>query len=82
MMSATYRSVQTILRKQLLVPVTRIQSKQKFISDLGLSSFELNALLYYVEEKYKVRILETGEPLTVQELIHTIEQKNTDHTKR
>ncbi len=81
-MSATYRSVQTILRKQLLVPVSRMQSRQKFTSDLGLSPFEVNALLYYVEEKYKVRIPETGEPLTVQDLIHSIEQKNTDHTKR
>jgi len=42
---------------------------------LGLSSFELNALLYYVEEKYKVRIPETGEPLTVQDLIQSIEKK-------
>lgn len=81
-MSTTYRSVQTILRKQLLVPVSRMQSKQKFTSDLGLSSFELNALLYYVEEKYKVRIPETGEPLTVQDLIQSIEQKNSDYTKR
>lgn len=81
-MSATYRSVQTILRKQLLVPVSRMQSKQKFTSDLGLSPFELNALLYYVEEKYKVQIPETGEPLTVQDLIKSIEQENSDHTKR
>lgn len=81
-MSTTYRSVQTILRKQLLVPVSRMQSTQKFTSDLGLSSFELNALLYYVEEKYKVQIPETGELLTVQDLIQSIEQKYSDHTKR
>ncbi len=81
-MSTTYQSVQTILRNQLLVPVSRMQSKQKFTTDLGLSSFELNALLYYVEEKYKMVIHETGESLTVQDLIFSIEQKNTNHSKR
>lgn len=81
-MSTTYRSVQAILRKQLLVPVSHFQSKQKLTSDLGLSPFELNALFYYVEEKYKMRIPEQGEPLTVQDLIYSIEQKNTDHSKK
>ena len=72
-MSNTYRTVQHILQKELLVPVNKIKSTQIFTSDLGLSTFEFNVLLYFVEEKYHVNIPSAKADITVRELIKTIE---------
>ncbi len=80
-MSSTYRTVQHILQKELLVPVKKIKSAQRFTSDLGLSTFELNVLLYFVEEKYQVNISNTQVDFTVKELITTIEDSTKDTSK-
>ena len=66
--------VKNILRKELLIPVKKIKSQQVLTSDLGLSPSELNILLYFVEEKYKMRIVAIQPKITVQELIYNIEQ--------
>ncbi len=63
--------VKNILRKELLIPVKKIKSHQVLTSDLGLSPSELNALLYFIEEKCKMRIVAIQPKIAVQELIIT-----------
>ena len=74
-MRNTLSTVKNILRRELLVPARKIESKQLLTSEVGLSAFELNALLYFVEEKYHVEIHSIQSDSTVQELVDSIEQK-------
>jgi acyl carrier protein len=74
-MRNTLSTVKNILRRELLVPARKIESRQLLTSDVGLSAFELNALLYFVEEKYQVEIHSIQSDSTVQELVDSINQK-------
>ncbi len=74
-MRNTLFTVKSILRRELLVPARKIESRQLLTSDVGLSAFELNALLYFVEEKYHVEIHSIQVDSTVQELVDSIDQK-------
>ncbi len=74
-MTNTLSTVKNILRRELLVPARKIRSRQVLTSDVGLSAFELNALLYFIEEKYHVELNEIKSDTTVQELVDHI-----DHT--
>ena len=74
-MTTTLTTVKNILRKEFFVPARKIRSRQILSSDVGLSDFELNALLYFIEEKYQVELSEIKSDSTVQELVDTI-----DHT--
>lgn len=74
-MKNTLSTVKNILRRELLVPARKIESRQLLTSDVGLSAFELNALLYFVEEKYHVEIHTIQSNSTVQELVDSINQK-------
>lgn len=74
-MRNTLATVKNILRRELLVPARKIESRQLLIRDVGLSAFELNALLYFVEEKYQVEIHSIQSNSTVQELVDSIDKK-------
>ena len=74
-MRNTLSAVKNILRRDLLVPARKIESRQLLTTDVGLSAFELNALLYFVEEKYQVEIHSIQSNSTVQELVDSINQK-------
>ncbi len=74
-MKNTLSTVKNILRRELLVPARKIEARQLLTSDVGLSAFELNALLYFVEEKYHVEIHSIQSNSTVQELVDSIDQK-------
>ncbi|MEO7991033.1 MAG: hypothetical protein ABI663_15905 [Chryseolinea sp.] len=74
-MRNTLSTVKNILRRDLLVPARKIESRQLLTTDVGLSAFELNALLYFVEEKYHVEIQSIQSNSTVQELVDSIDQK-------
>ena len=74
-MRNTLATVKNILRRELLVPARKIESRQLLTTDVGLSAFELNALLYFVEEKYQVEIHSIQSNSTVQELVDSIEKK-------
>jgi hypothetical protein len=74
-MRNTLSTVKGILSRELLVPARKIKSRQLLTSDVGLSAFELNALLYFVEEKYSVEIHSIQSDSTVQELVDSIDQK-------
>ncbi len=73
-MTTTLTTVRNILRRQLLVPASKIRSRQVLTSDVGLSPFELNALLYFIEEKYHVELNTIQSDATVQELVDQIDQ--------
>jgi len=74
-MKNTLSAVKNILRRDLLVSARKIESRQLLTTDVGLSAFELNALLYFVEEKYHVEIHSIQLNSTVQELVDSIDQK-------
>lgn len=74
-MKNTLSTVKNILRRDLLVPARKIESRQLLTTDVGLSAFELNALLYFIEEKYHVEIHSIQSDSTVQELVDSIDQK-------
>lgn len=74
-MTNTLSTVKYILRREFFVPARKIRSRQVLTSDVGLSAFELNALLYFIEEKYHVELAEIKSNTTVQELVDNI-----DHT--
>ena len=74
-MKNTLSTVKSILRRELLVPARKVESRQLLSADVGLSAFELNALLYFVEEKYHVEIHSIQSNSTVQELVDSIDQK-------
>jgi len=74
-MKNTLSAVKNILRRDLLVSARKIESRQLLTTDVGLSAFELNALLYFVEEKYHVEIHSIQSNSTVQELVDSIDQK-------
>ncbi len=74
-MKNTLSIIKNILRRDLLVPARKIESRQLLTTDVGLSAFELNALLYFVEEKYHVEIQSIQSSSTVQELVDSIDQK-------
>ncbi len=81
-MKNTLSAVKNILRRDLLVPARKIESRQLLTTDVGLSAFELNALLYFVEEKYHVEIQSIQSNSTVQELVDSIDQKvKSTHSK-
>ena len=81
-MRNTLSTVKNILRRDLLVPARKIESRQLLTTDVGLSAFELNALLYFVEEKYHVEIQSIQSNSTVQELVDSIDQKvKSTHSK-
>lgn len=81
-MKNTLSTVKNILRRDLLVPARKIESRQLLTTDVGLSAFELNALLYFVEEKYHVEIQSIQSNSTVQELVDSIDQKvKSTHSK-
>jgi acyl carrier protein len=73
-MTNTLSAVKHILSRELLVPARRIRSRQVLATDVGLSSFELNALLYFIEEKYHVELNSIKPDSTVQELVDSIDQ--------
>ncbi len=75
-MTTTLSTVKHILRREFFVPARKIHPRQVLTSDVGLSEFELNALLYFIEEKYHVELKEIKSDSTVQELVDTI-----DHTR-
>jgi acyl carrier protein len=74
-MKNTLSTVKNILRRDLLVSARKIESRQLLTTDVGLSAFELNALLYFIEEKYHVEIHSIQSNSTVQELVDSIDQK-------
>lgn len=74
-MTNTLSSVRNILRRELLVPARKIKSRQILTSDVGLSAFELNALLYFIEEKYHVDLKAIKSTATVQELVDSYRSK-------
>ncbi len=74
-MRNTLSTVKNILRRELLVPARKIESRQLLTTDVGLSAFELNALLYFIEEKYHVEIQSIHSDSTVQELVDSIDLK-------
>ena len=74
-MKNTLSAVKNILRRDLLVSARKIDSRQLLTTDVGLSAFELNALLYFIEEKYHVEIHSIQSNSTVQELVDSIDQK-------
>ncbi len=81
-MKNTLSTVKNILRRDLLVPARKIESRQLLTTDVGLSAFELNALLYFVEEKYHVDIQSIQLNSNVQELVDSIDQKiKSTHSK-
>jgi len=57
-MTTTLSTVKNILRREFFVPARKIRTRQVLTSDVGLSAFELNALLYFIEEKYHVELSE------------------------
>ena len=73
-MTNTLSTVKHILRRELLVPSRKIMSRQVLTSDVGLSAFELNALLYFIEEKYHVDLEAIQSKSTVQDLVDRINQ--------
>ena len=73
-MTNTLSTVKHILRRELLVPSRKIRSRQVLTSDVGLSAFELNALLYFIEEKYHVDLEAIQSKSTVQDLVDRINQ--------
>lgn len=72
-MSNTFSAVKHILRSKLLIPVRRIRSRQLLTSEIGLSAFELNTLLYFIEEKYRVDLHTFQPSATLQELVDSID---------
>ena len=64
-MTNTLSTVKNILRRELLVPSRKIRSRQVLTSHVGLSAFELNALLYFIEEKYHVELNEIKSDSTI-----------------
>jgi acyl carrier protein len=74
-MTNTLSTVKHILRREFFVPARKIRTRQVLTADVGLSAFELNALLYFIEEKYHVELAEIKSDTTVQELVDNI-----DHT--
>ena len=74
-MKNTLSTVKNILRRDLLVSARKIDSRQLLTTDVGLSAFELNELLYFIEEKYHVEIHSIQSNSTVQELVDSIDQK-------
>jgi len=74
-MKNTLSTVKNILRRDLLVPARKIESRQLLTADVGLSAFELNALLYFIEEKYHVEIHSIQSDSTIQELVDSIDQE-------
>ena len=73
-MTTTFSTVRNILSRELLVPARKLRSSQVLTSDVGLSAFELNALLYFIEEKYQFELKSIKPGSTVQELIDSIDQ--------
>jgi len=73
-MTTTLSSVKKILRRELLVPARKIRSRQVLTADVGLSEFEVNALLYFIELKYHVDLNIIKPTSTVQELVDSIDQ--------
>jgi hypothetical protein len=73
-MTTTFSTVRNILRRELLVPVRKLRSRQVLTSDVGLTAFELNALLYFIEEKYQFELKSIRPGSTVQELVDSIDK--------
>lgn len=74
-MSNTLSTVRTILRREFFVPVRKVRTRQVLTTDVGLTDFELNALLYFIEEQYHVDLDTVKHDATVQDLVDSI-----DHT--
>lgn len=72
-MTNTLSTVKHILRNKLLVPVRKIRRRQLLTLEIGLSAFELNALLYFIEEKYRVDLNTFQPSSTLQELVDSID---------
>ncbi len=68
-MKTSVAIVEYILRKELLVPVKRLRLDQALATSAELSSFEWNALLYYLEEKYDVQLNSISSTATVQDIL-------------
>ena len=75
-MTNTLSTVKNILRRELLVPAKKIRSRQVLTSDVGLSAFELNALLYFIEEKYHMNLSGIQSDSTVQDLVDSIDHNS------
>ncbi len=73
-MTTTFSTVRNILSRELLVPVRKLRSRQVLTSDVGLTAFELNALLYFIEEKYQLDLKSIKPDSTVQELVDSIDK--------
>jgi hypothetical protein len=76
-MANTLSTVKHILSRELLIPARTLRSRQILTSDVGLSAFELNALLYFIEEKYHVELNTIKSDSTVQELVDRIDERLT-----
>jgi acyl carrier protein len=72
-MRTSVATVENILRKELLVPVRHLQLNQVLTKSAGLSSFEWNVLLYYLEEKYHVQLNSISSNATVQDILNQVQ---------
>ncbi|NOS55584.1 MAG: hypothetical protein HOP37_04930 [Cyclobacteriaceae bacterium] len=72
-MRTTVATVEHILRKELLIPVRHLQLDQVITTSAGLSSFEWNALLYHLENKYHVHLNSISSTATVRDILTHIQ---------